>query len=64
MYTKIDKPTERCVVHVDFKDWVDEPAVGGRIRTVCGKCGTFIGYRPVGMKHERDDGEQVKGVGL
>ncbi|HEV3343077.1 MAG TPA: hypothetical protein VG125_22070 [Pirellulales bacterium] len=36
--------------HHDRTNWKDEPASGGRIKTVCKKRGGFIGSRPASSK--------------
>jgi hypothetical protein len=41
------QPPMGCMVHIDERRWLDEPATGrpGYVRTTCRDCGAFIGYR-------------------
>lgn len=49
--------TKRC--SCEQKDWVDEYGYhnGTWIRTKCGRCGRFIGYRPQHVDNKKAQGK-------
>lgn len=48
-------------LHHDERNWRDEPAKNGRIRTMCKHCGTFIGYRDAATdKQEKTIGSKKR----
>lgn len=51
---KIADRERRCRPACERANWVDGKLTRGLILTVCGACGTFIGYRPVGGKSGKE----------
>lgn len=53
------RPPRRCLTHTDPADYLDEPASNrpGYIRTVCRRCGCFLGYRPAEPEKRRRTGK-------
>lgn len=53
------RPPRRCLTHTNPADWLDEPARNrpGYIRTVCRRCGCFLGYRPAEPEKRRRAGK-------
>lgn len=49
----------RCLNHTDPAEYLDEPARNrpGYLRTVCRRCGCFLGYRPAEPEKRRRTGK-------
>jgi hypothetical protein len=56
---KIAERERRCRPACKREDWIDGNPTKGLILTVCGACGTFIGYRPAERKQAAKIGTAV-----
>jgi len=50
--TDLGAESQGAACRCDMAHWVDQPPQNARIRTQCGNCGKFIGYRPENLTND------------